>query len=150
MTHVSEAGAGRHFSIGADQVLVKVEGDETADALTVIEYECAPGMPGPPLHVHRVVHEIWYILEGDVEFRVEDRTARAGAGTVLHVSPGTPHTFTNVGSATARWVGIFSPGRYVRLIEEIGKAFPDGGGPPDEAKIAAAGAAWDMEVVEGP
>lgn len=149
MTHVADPGQGRRFSIGGDLVSVKVEGDATGDALSMIEYECPPGMPGPPLHVHRIVHEIWFILEGTVEFRVDHRTVRAGRGTTLHVSPGTAHSFTNVGEGTARWIGIFSPGRYVRLVEEIGKAFPPGGGPPDGGKVLAAGREWDMEIVEG-
>lgn len=39
-------------------------------------------------------------------------------------------------------------GRFVALIEEIGKAFPPGDGPPDEAKLMAAFSAYDTEVVE--
>lgn len=148
MTQIAAPGEGRPFSVGADRILVKVEADRTGDALSMVEYESAPGVPGPPLHVHRVFHEIWYILEGEVEFRVEDRTVRAGVGTVLHVPPGAAHTFTNVGAGQARWIGIFSPGRYVRLVEEVGKAFSDTPGPPDEAKLLKAGADWDMEIVE--
>ena len=88
------------------------------------------------------------MLAGEVEFTIGDRTVRAGAGAALHVPPGTVHTFANVGDVPAKWIGIFSPGRFVALIEEIGKAFPPGDGPPDEAKLMAAFSAYDTEVVE--
>jgi mannose-6-phosphate isomerase-like protein (cupin superfamily) len=140
-------GEGRAFNVGPDRVTVKADADRTSDALSMIEYEAAPGVPGPPPHVHRVVHEVWYILEGAVEFYSGDRTLRAGPGSFLHVPPGVPHTFANVGDGPARWIGIFSPGRFSRLLEEIAKAFPAEPGPPDEAQILRAFADYDTEIV---
>ena len=61
--------------------------------------------------------------------------------------PGVVHTFTNTGVGVARWVGIFSPGRYMDLVEGIGKAFPSGGGPPNEKMIADLFAEYDTEAV---
>jgi quercetin dioxygenase-like cupin family protein len=139
-------GDGRSFSVGADRALVKVEADATGDAFSLIEYEAAPGVPGPPPHVHRIVSETFYVLEGEVDFLAAGKKKKLVRGSVAFVLPGVPHTFANVGSTPARWVGIFSPGRYVDLVEGIGKLLPPDG-PPEEQKIVALGAEYDTEIV---
>lgn len=140
-------GEGRGFSVGADRATAKIEAVETGDAFSLAEYEAASDVPGPPLHVHRVITEVFYILEGEVEFRADGETKTLGPGAVAFVPPGTPHTFANVSGKPAKWVGIFSPGRFIGVIEAIGGAFPPEGGPPDEAKIMQAFADWDTEIV---
>ena len=107
----------------------------------------APGVPGPPLHVHHSTSETFFLLDGAVDFRAGEETHRLTAGSVAHVPPGVIHTFVNSGDAVARWVGIFSPGNAMALVEAIGAALPPGGGPPDEAKMAAVVAEHDLEIV---
>jgi len=140
-------GEGRDFTVGLDNAQAKIEAAATGDSFSLIEYEASAGAPGPPLHVHRVVSELFYMLDGEVEFRADGRTQRLGKGSVAFIPPGIPHTFSNVGSGVAKWVGIFSPGRYMALVEGIGKALPADGGPPDGEKMAALFAEWDTEVV---
>jgi quercetin dioxygenase-like cupin family protein len=138
-------GDGRGFTIGPDRVSAKVEAEATGDAFSLIEYAAAPGVPGPPPHVHRVVSETFYVLDGEVEFHAGGDVKALRRGAVAFVPPGVPHTFANKGDGHARWIGIFSPGRYIGLVEDIGKAFPPGGGPPDEAAIIKAFADYDTE-----
>jgi mannose-6-phosphate isomerase-like protein (cupin superfamily) len=140
-------GEGRTFSVGADKATAKVEAADTGDAFSLAEYEAAPGVPGPPLHVHSVITETFFILEGEVEFRTGKETKTLGPGAIAFVPPGQPHTFANISGQPARWIGVFSPGRFIGVIEAIGAAFPAEGGPPDEAKIMQAFADWDTEVV---
>ena len=140
-------GEGRSFAMGPDHITAKVEAADTGDAFSLVEYEAAPGVPGPPLHVHRVVHETFYVLDGEVEFRAGGEKKVLVRGAVAFVPPGIPHTFANVGTGPARWVGIFAPGRYMAILESLAEAFPSDGGPPDEAKLIAAFAANDVEVV---
>jgi len=140
-------GAGRKFTVGADEASVKVEAEATGDAFSVFEYTAAPGVPGPPLHIHHVVSETFFVLDGEVEFRAAGRTQRLTRGAIAFVPPEVPHTFANTGGEPARWVGIFSPGRYMALVEGIGKAFPAGGGPPDETMLAKLFAEYDTENV---
>ena len=47
-------------------------------------------------HVHRVQEETCYVLDGECEWRVGDRTIRATPGTYLFIPPGVPHNITNV------------------------------------------------------
>ena len=146
---VLSSGEGRRFTIGADQVIVKAERASTGGGFSIIEYTMPPGVPGPPPHVHRRIREIWYVLHGDLEFLAGDDHVRASAGGFLHIPPGVVHTFSNVGTTAARWIGIFSPGDGIKLVEAIGEAFPVGGGPPDESKLAEAFRLHDIEVVAG-
>ena len=57
----------------------KVRGEQTNGALTVFENVIAPG-DGPPLHVHANEDETWYVLEGDLRFRLGSEITSAPAG----------------------------------------------------------------------
>jgi hypothetical protein len=46
----------------------------------------------------------------------------------------------------ARWIGIFAPGRYEQLVEELGAILPHNA-PPDETAVTALFAKWDTEIV---
>ena len=140
-------GQGRTFSVGVDRATAKVEAADTGDAFSLIEYVAAPNVPGPPLHIHRVVSETFVVLDGEVEFRAGNDRRKLTGGSTAFIPPGIPHTFAVAGTEPARWMGIFSPGRYIGLVEGIGNAFPSDGGPPDEAKIGEVFAAYDTEVV---
>ena len=52
-------------------------------------------------------------------------------------------------SVTTPSSGIFSPGRYMRLLEELGELIPPDG-PPDLAAVEALFARYDTEIVSGP
>lgn len=140
---------GRAFTIGADRVEVKGRSTpEGGDGFAVIEYTGTAGLPGPPLHVHHTFEEAWYVLEGEVEFTVEGRGARGRAGTFVLIPRGVPHTFAVAGARAARWVGIFSPARFLGMLEELGAVVPTDG-PPDPERVLAVFRAWDTEIVEG-
>jgi hypothetical protein len=50
------------------------------------------------------------------------------------------------GSSPAHWLGLFSPGRHLQLLVDLGEAIPSAG-PPDMAQVAAVFAAHDTELV---
>jgi quercetin dioxygenase-like cupin family protein len=142
-------GEGHEFTIGADRVLTKGMTEHDGDGFSVVEYHGAANNPGPPPHVHRTSEECWFILDGQVDFTVEGQVVRGQAGSFFLVPRGIAHTFQVVGSTPARWIGIFSPARYVGLIEELGQLIPLDG-PPDLAKVVALFARYDTEIVSVP
>ena len=113
----------------------------------MIEYEATPGEPGPPPHVHRTFEEAWYILEGEVVFVANGSEEHAGPGTYVYVPRGTPHAFRVAGANRARWIGVFSPGRYVALLEELGMLLRPGAAPDLEA-VARLFAKYDSAIVD--
>ena len=141
------AGEGQRVRLGPDRFVIKGGPRQRSDAFSVIEYEGAPGVPGPPPHVHRAFEEAWVILEGEVRFRAAGETVAAKKGTYLLVPRGTPHTFEVVGTTPARWIGIFAPGRYVSLLEELGEVLP-AHGPPDPGAVVRLFAKYDTEIVD--
>jgi quercetin dioxygenase-like cupin family protein len=140
---ILEPGAGRRFSIGADEVLLKGSTQHEGDGFSVVEYRGAV-QPGPPMHVHHTFEECWVVLDGEVEFRVADEVTVGRAGSFFLVPRGVHHTFQV--RSPARWVGIFSPARYVGLIEELGQLIP-ADGPPDQAAILALFKRYDTDIV---
>jgi len=143
---IVEAGAGPAFPIGADRFVRKTGAPRRSDPFAVIEYVGQHGIPGPPPHRHRSFEEAWFILDGEVEFTVGSRATRAGSGTYVGIPRGVPHTFRVVGERPARWLGLFAPGRYVRLLEELGRVLP-AHGPPDPKRIVALFRRYDTELV---
>lgn len=137
-------GEGRAFTVGGDRVVHKATSE--LDHFSVVEYHGAP-IGGPPLHVHRETEELFFILEGEVDFTVEGSTRRLATGGVAFVPRGVPHTFAVADGRPARWVGIFAPGRYMALVEELGRLLA--AGAPDPAAVAALFARYDTEIVGG-
>lgn len=80
---------------------------EEADQLSLRWIEVPPGTTIPPSR-HRVAREVLYILEGEAEFTVGDRTQVLRAGQFLNVTPGTAHSMRTFGSAI-RFLAIQSP-----------------------------------------
>jgi quercetin dioxygenase-like cupin family protein len=124
----------------------KVRGEQTGGALTALENVIAPG-DGPPLHVHANEDEAWYVLEGELHFRLGEETAAAPAGTFVFVPRGTPHNFQNAGDAPARILVLFTPAGMERFFDRFA-AMPAGTAPPEAFR--SAGLEAGMEVVGPP
>ena len=75
-------------------------------------------VPIAPLHLHRSEDEAWYVLEGRLGFRMGDREIAAEAGQAVIVPAGTPHSYWNAGSDTARYVIVLEP-QTAALIDAI-------------------------------
>lgn len=114
------AGNGAVHRLAADRFTIKLEGTEEHAPFCLFEYEAAPGVPGPPRHVHHTFEEAWFILDGDVTFSLDERVAVGRRGDFLWVPRGAVHTFAVAGDVPARWVGILSPGRYVAMLDDLG------------------------------
>jgi len=60
-------------------------------------------------HVHRVMEENFYVLEGTVEIAAGGGKAVLTPGQFAHIGPGEAHTLRNIGSAAARLVLTAAP-----------------------------------------
>jgi quercetin dioxygenase-like cupin family protein len=85
-------------------------------------------------HVHRVQEETFYLLEGECEWHVGDRTIRATPGTYLFIPPGMPHNITNVSERPARVLMTVSPPGHEHYFEELAKLAAQGA--PDPKALA--------------
>ena len=122
----------------------KVRGDQTGGALTVIENTIAPG-DGPPHHVHANEDEAWWIVEGELRFRLGDELHSAPAGTFVFVPRGVAHSFQNAGESDARILVMFTPGGMESFFDSFAQLED-----LDPGAFAQLGAEVGMEVVGPP
>ena len=144
--YLLQPGEARSFPMGPDPVSVLLEGSATNGAFSIIEGQLSPGIPGPPPHIHHDgLAEIWYVLDGDIEFLVGDRSIRSTRGGFAFIPPETIHTFSNVGTTPARWLGIFSPANGLDMVEELAPAFA--GEMPDLDLMGRVFGKFQVEVI---
>jgi quercetin dioxygenase-like cupin family protein len=101
--------AGEGEPLSGDERLLRVK--VTRPELDVLEFEVAPGYDGPGPHFHREHVDSFYVLAGELEFRLGDETVRAPAGTFVAAPPGVVHAFTNPGPDGARFLNVHAPDR---------------------------------------
>jgi quercetin dioxygenase-like cupin family protein len=116
--------------------------------LVLTEAIYAPGDLGPDPHVHHDHVDSFFVLEGELEWRVgpELEPHTGGAGTFVSVPHDVLHTFRNPGPGDARFLNLHAPGlgfeRYLRgdFPEFDQHYMPEGSGlPPDEVVLLGPG-----------
>lgn len=129
---------------------VKVAGEETGGALTLVEMTIPPGM-GPPPHTHAGAEAV-YVLEGVLSYHIGEETVEGGPGSVFHIPEGTWEHFEPAGDAPVRILVIYTPGGIDEFFAEVGEPAPSRQvpptpeGPPDLERIMAAASRYGMEM----
>jgi uncharacterized cupin superfamily protein len=76
----------------------------------------APGRHGPEAHIHDDEDDAFYVLDGDLQFVIDEQGIAAPAGTFVLVPPGVMHTFINRSSSPARMLNIHAPAGFDRRL----------------------------------
>jgi mannose-6-phosphate isomerase-like protein (cupin superfamily) len=129
---------------GPTTVTIKATGEQTGGSFYLGEAVLQPGFPGPPPHRHRRLHDMFYVLEGSLTVRVEDRTVELEPGSFVCVPPGVVHTFSNPGDAPVRLLNFNTPAGWENYMRELGTALA--GAAPTQEEIGAIAARYDFEV----
>lgn len=148
-----EPGVGKSVWVVGLLITVKVASQDTGGVFSLIE-TIEPPQGGPPPHVHRDVDEMLYVLEGEVEFVVGERTIRAGAGSCVHLPRGIPHTYKNIGTSPSRTLAVITPGGFEKFFVEVGEPATEGDPPPegepDVDRIVRTGQKYGVEFLPPP
>jgi quercetin dioxygenase-like cupin family protein len=139
---VRQPGEGTRVGVLRSQSTFKVLSEQTRGAYAILE-QSIPAGHGPPLHVHRHETEIFYILEGQFEFRVGPQTVPAPVGTLLVGPRDIPHMFRNVGPSDGKLLLTVIPGRFADYFLEVNQVADD-----DRGAIRALCAKYDVELLE--
>ena len=143
-----EADDGLRLRSGPGRDLVfKVTGDHTGDALDLCVIEVAPH-GGPPLHLHHIHDEAIYVISGSFKVQVGDETFCCGDGGFAYMPAGLPHAFLNLTDQPAQLLVTFTPGGAHRFFEEFGPLVRDGA--PDRATVAAVFEKHNMQLLGPP
>jgi len=104
---------GKHSSPGkgniyakANEVIVKITGDDTAQTFEVVEESRKPGF-SRALTITSRAYETFYLLDGSADFQVGDELFHATEGSCVHILPGVPHQVTS--KEGVRMLMIYSP-----------------------------------------
>jgi quercetin dioxygenase-like cupin family protein len=79
------------------------------EELALIEFELRPGFEGPDPHAHDDHVDSFYVLEGEVDFLVEDDWHRLPAGSFVAAPIGVRHAFATRDAQRARLLNIHAP-----------------------------------------
>ena len=140
-----EPGQGRAVSLRGTRVEFKVE-SESATGASLTEWNALPGFD-TGLHVHERLEETWYVLSGELEFRVSEDVFTARAGATVFVPPHVPHAFANRGEVDAIFLLTLSPPGHDRYFDELADILAVDG-PPDADAIANLRKRYDTRQIE--
>lgn len=126
---VSADGDGDTYWTGFPNT-IRIAGDETGGAFTVIEMRVPPGFSGPP-HVHHDEHQTDHVVEGELVFTVGEETIVADAGTIVHCPKGVPHSFRNESDSEALVYDWHHPAGFDEFMARAAPRVTDPSDPPE-------------------
>jgi mannose-6-phosphate isomerase-like protein (cupin superfamily) len=144
VTTVHRPGEGERIG-GPSAVTIKATAEDTDGSLYLGEASVEPGFSGPPLHRHRELHDMFYILEGSLSVTVDDETLELEAGSFACVPPGTPHTFANTSDQPVRFLNFNTPAGWENYMRDLGELLSSGDATPEA--IGTIASRYDFEVV---
>jgi mannose-6-phosphate isomerase-like protein (cupin superfamily) len=127
-------GAGETIEVAGSPLVLKAIGEGTDGMLFLAETTIPAGFPGPRPHVHHVLHDLFYVLDGTLTLRRDDEVIEATPGTFACFPPGVVHTFSNPGEAPVRFLTFTAPAGWESYIRDLAAAF-GGDRPPTPEEI---------------
>ena len=124
--------------LGEMTIRFLIEGEESAGAVAVFEFDVPAGAKIAAAHSHDGYEETIYGLAGVLTWTIEGTPTDVGPGEAICIPRGAVHHFANTGDLDARALAIVTPGilgsDFFREVAAILDAAT--GGPPDLAAIA--------------
>ncbi|MCH7767710.1 MAG: cupin domain-containing protein [Nitrospinae bacterium] len=113
---VLSPGEGQTIPVPGHKITHKVVGADTDGAYSLLEVELVGD--GPPQHIHKTEDEAFYVLEGEINVLLGERTFKATAGSFVLIPRGTVHAFSRIGQEPAKLLAIFSPAGFEQFFDE--------------------------------
>jgi len=113
---------GEVLSIAGGKYRILISGEETGGNYAVIEMNVQPG-GGPNPHAHPDMQEMFYVVEGEVEFRTENGKTSTGAGGFINIPlGGGVHAFKNTSDQPAKLLCTVVPSGLEVMFKEASQA----------------------------
>lgn len=128
---------GEVFSVGPSRMRMLAR--SPAHPIAITDNTVPPGFPGPLRHRHTWMTDIFYVLEGELAFRIGDEQQVVGPGGFILLPPGVVHTFSNPGASVARFLNIYHPSGNEHYLVEVAERAATGrsASPEEMAEIAS-------------
>ena len=128
---------------------VKIATADSEGRLAVLENRLDADIPP---HVHELMDEFVYVLEGEMEIDFQGRTHRLTPGMCALLPHGVPHAMRNASQPPARALQISTPGGWDQFMEGLfaaGRAVRTAEGAMDLEKVNVIGEKYGMRYTEG-
>lgn len=119
--HRLKAGEGTRRTARGSDMWFKAVAADTSGRFSLMERRLPPGGRMPPPHRHERNLEAYFVLEGVVEFRINDEEFEADPGDFVLVPAGARHTFGNTSNNASTLLVLHAPAldRYFEELEEL-------------------------------
>lgn len=124
--------AGEEIKLGPITILVKEDGSRTRETLAVAEFR-GTDFKIPP-HTHTEHDEVIYVVEGEMQMMLGEKTFTCKAGDSITIPIGVPHSTMVEAGKHVRFLNMISPARYLDYFQELALAIKAGGFSPATAK----------------
>ena len=104
-----DSGEGLRRQARGSEMWFKATAASTGGRFSLMERTLPPGGRMPPAHRHVGNDEAYFVLDGTVEFHVEDEVFEGTGNTFVLVAAGETHTFGNSGTEPARLLVLHAP-----------------------------------------
>ena len=113
---VIRKGEGENYNYSQDHCFIKLASTQTNGELCFVEDTLKPGF-NLGRHHHKIMTEVFYILEGEVTLIFDDETVVAKAGDTVTVPPNVWHAATC--EKGGKMLTIFKNGRFDVYLERL-------------------------------
>ena len=148
------SGRGPVYSVAGNLVSVLARRERTGGAYGLIETIVAPGV-GAPMHTHSREDEAFYVIEGELEFKLNGLRATGASGAFLHMPKDQPHGYVNHTTVPARVICVYTPGGCEGFFEEAGEPVSDvaqglaAPRPADPRRLTLIASRYGMSIIGG-
>lgn len=144
-----EPGEGEILHVINDGIRVLADGAATGGS--AFQFEClVPPGSGPPLHRHEREDELFYVLEGNFKFMLDEEEFAAASGAFVYAPKGSLHAFRNTGASPGRLLVTCTPAGLDAAFRAV--RLPEAGSgeiPPTLEEMTATFARYGV-MIEGP
>jgi mannose-6-phosphate isomerase-like protein (cupin superfamily) len=129
MPQIVPPGQGHLLTARGNMLAFKAVAAQTGGDFSLMERIVPPGARMPPPHRHLNCSEAFFVLDGEIAFRLDDEALTGRPGDFLLVPRGAGHTFGNVADEPARLLVLHAPAMDA-YFEELHRLWADPTGPP--------------------
>jgi quercetin dioxygenase-like cupin family protein len=114
-------GEGTEVAARGSAMVFKALAETTAGSFSLMERVLPPGGRPPPRHVHPDCIEAFYLLQGTLDFWLDDDRVSVSDGGFVLVPGGVAHSFVNSSQVASRVLILHSPALdgYFRGLHEL-------------------------------
>jgi len=107
---------GKNYPFGQDHCFIKLASHHTNGELCFVEDTLKPGFH-LPRHHHKIMLEVFYILEGEIEYTFDDEVVIAKGGDTVTIPPNVWHEAKC--EKGGKMLSIFKNGRFDEYLQRL-------------------------------